>query len=179
MIGKLLPIILLLVGAGAGIGAGLALRPAPEPVEAAKEGEDAAEKKDGKEEKAGDAKDKGGKDKDDKSDGPPEGREYVKLSNQFVVPVVKQDVVRSMVVMSLSIEVVEGSKDVVFSREPKLRNSFLEVLFDHANVGGFDGAFTDVQNLNTLRTALREIAQRDLGEDIIDVLILEIARQDY
>ena len=64
--------------------------------------------------------------------------EYVKLSNQFVVPVVKGKTVVSLVVLSLSLEVPEGQKDAVFRREPKLRDSFLQVLFDHANIGGFD-----------------------------------------
>ena len=56
----------------------------------------------------------------------------------------------------------------------------LQVLCDHANIGGFDGAFTEAKMLNVLRSALREVAQRDLGSDVVnDVLILEIARQDY
>ncbi len=61
-----------------------------------------------------------------------------------------------------------------------MRDSFLQVLFDHANAGGFDGAFTEAGAMDQLRGALREVAQRDLGEELVkDVLILEIARQDY
>ena len=52
-------------------------------------------------------------------------------------------------------------------------------MFDHANVGGFDGEFTNANNLDVLRNALRESAQKDMGEQISDVLIVEIARQDY
>ena len=48
--------------------------------------------------------------------------------------------------------------------EPKLRDVFLQVLFDHANMGGFRGAFTRSDVLEPLRTALREAAQKHLGK---------------
>ncbi|MBY5933627.1 flagellar basal body-associated FliL family protein [Tateyamaria omphalii] len=158
---KLLPLILLLIGAGAGVGAGIFMRPEPDPT-VAESSEDTAEVEKQAEENT------------DISD-----REYVKMNNQFVVPVVKGDSVQALVVMSLSLEVPAGQKDAIYSREPKLRDSFLQVLFDHANVGGFDGAFTNANNLAVLRSALREVAQKDMGDQISDVLILEIARQDY
>lgn len=156
---KLLPLILLLIGSGAGVGAGIYLRPTPEP-----DANSVAEKP----ARAAEEKENQG------------GIEYAKLSNQFVVPIVKNRVVASLVVLALSLEVPEGTKETVFKKEPKVRDSFLQVLFDHANIGGFDGSFTDAAMLNRLREALREVAQRDLGKDMVkDVLILEIARQDY
>lgn len=43
-----------------------------------------------------------------------------------------------------------------------------------------DGAFTEANNLGVLRNALREVGQKEMGVEVIkDVLILEIARQDY
>lgn len=164
---KLLPLILILIGTAAGGGAGYVLRPAPE---------HDAESPD-KHMKESTEKTSASAGKADKPEG---GVEYVKLSNQFVVPVVKDKVVVSMVVIALSLEAPEGSKEAIFKKEPKLRDSFLQVLFDHANVGGFDGAFTEAGSLDQLRVALREVAQRDLGKDLVsDVLIVEIARQDY
>jgi hypothetical protein len=81
--------------------------------------------------------------------------------------------------MALSIEIELGYRDEIFRKEPKLRDSFLQVLFDHANVGGFRGAFTDNNTLDVLRASLRDVAIRDAGPHVTDVLILEIARQDY
>ena len=158
---KLIPLILLLVGAGAGVGAGIFLRPTPNPELAATEEPEKV------------LTDKEGKPEDNLD------HEYVKMSNQFVVPVVNDGSVQALVVMSLSLEVPAGQKDAIYSKEPKLRDSFLQVLFDHANVGGFDGAFTNANNLAVLRGALREVAQKDMGDQITDVLIIEIARQDY
>jgi flagellar FliL protein len=158
MIKKLLPVLLALIGAGAGIGAGIALRPAPEPLSA--EAEDAA-KKLAEEELS-----------------PEEMPEYVKLNNQFVVPVVKQERVSAMVIMALSLEVTTGSTPEVYAREPKLRDEFLQILFQHANAGGFDGSFTDGDNLVLLRRAFLESAKKVLGDKVTDVLINDIARQD-
>lgn len=174
MIKKLLPILLLLVGTGAGVGAGVFLRPAPDPVEtAAEEGEagetGAAKSKEAKSEK-GEEGEEGGTELT---------HEYVKMSNQFVIPLVEHGEVSALVMLALSLEVDIGQTENVFRKEPKLRDSFLQVLFDHANIGGFRGAFTDNNNLDVLRAALREVAQRDAGEHVTDVLILEIARQDY
>ncbi len=167
MLKKILPLVFLLVGLGAGVGAGVFLRPeqleesAPASAEHQAPDEDHAEP---------------GHD----ADAPSPELDYVKLNNQFVIPVVKNREVVSLVVLSLSLEVPLGMKDDVFNREPKLRDSFLQVLFDHANIGGFDGAFTDANNLAVIRNALREVGQKDMGKDVVkDVLILEIARQDY
>jgi flagellar FliL protein len=157
---KLLPILLLLLGSGVGVGAGIFIRPAPEPAD------EIAETEPAEVEEVRTAE----------TNGP---SEYAKMSNQFVVPVVDHDKVTALVVLSLSVEVSLGQKEAVYAKEPKIRDSFLQVLFDHANVGGFDGAFTNANNLDVLRGALREIAQKDVGDQVIDVLIVEIARQDY
>ena len=105
-------------------------------------------------------------------------KEYAKLNNQFVVPVVSEGKVSALIVMSLSVEVTTGSKETVFAFEPKLRDRFLQVMFDHANLGGFDGAFTSGPNLRQLREALLSAAKATLNDVITDVLILDIVRQD-
>lgn len=161
MIRKLLPLLLALAGLGIGAGAGLYLRPAPDPATApeaaapaATEGHAAAETD------------------------PETAPEYVKLSNQFVIPVLEGGRVASMVILAISLEVVHGSTDTVYAREPKLRDALLQVLFDHANSGGFKGDFTDGANMILLRKALLESAKSTLGEIVTNVLISDIARQD-
>ena len=154
---KILPLILILLGTGAGVGGGLLLRPAAEA-----ESTDAAAA-------APPAS----------ADPAPETLEYVKLPSQFVIPVIDAGRVGSLVVLSLSIEAPMGASDAVFQHEPKLRDEFLRVLFDHANVGGFRGTFTDGSNLVAVRRALLEAARKVLGpENAFDVLITDIVRQD-
>jgi flagellar protein FliL len=153
MMRKLLPVLLAILGLGAGAGAGLTLRPTADPaMEAAAAAEHPAE-----------------------PEVPPE---YVKLNNQFVVPVVEDGRVAAMVILSLSLEVTTGSTEAIFQREPKLRDVFLQVLFDHANAGGFKGSFTDGSNMIVLRRALLETAKATMGDIVKDVLIVDIVRQD-
>ena len=105
-------------------------------------------------------------------------RDYVKMPNQFVIPILHEGRVRSLVVLSLSLEIAAGNTELVHSREPKLRDGFLEVLFRHANQGGFDGNFTDEVALERLRRSLRDAAQAVLQDVVSDVLISELVRQD-
>ena len=95
-----------------------------------------------------------------------------------MVPVVSGSRVDALIVVSLSVEVSAGRKDEVYAREPKLRDAFLQVFFDHSNTGGFKGIFTNSNNMNVLRRALLETAQDISGDLISDVLIMDIARQD-
>ena len=177
MIRKLIPVLLGLIGLGIGLGAGLFLRPAapadPEAV-AGEAGHEAA----GEAAAGGETAKAAHGEAAAKADAAEGGPEYVKLSNQFVIPVVEQGKVVSMVILALTLEVGAGTTDAIYAREPKLRDAFLQVLFDHANSGGFDGSFTDAANLVLLRKALLEAAQTAIGPDVSDVLISDIARQD-
>ncbi len=157
MIRLLLPLILGLAGVGGGIAAGLALK---EP------GDEMTEAEDSKEATI------------ESSDLPAEDVEYARLSNQFIVPVVRGAAVEALVVLSITLEVSPGSTETVFSNEPRLRDRFLRVLFDHANIGGFDAGFTQTGTMTLLRTALLEAAKDTLGTSVHDVLIVDIVRQD-
>jgi hypothetical protein len=162
-----LPFFLMLVGVGGGVGAGLALMPAPE--------EDMA---------ANPCGDGHGLEPMAAAENIPaepvslDSREYARMNNQFVVPVVMNDRVSALMVLSLSIEVETGGQEAVFSHEPRLRDAFLQVMFDHANIGGFNGAFTASSNMRILREALQEAADRVMRGHITDVLIVDIVRQD-
>jgi flagellar protein FliL len=175
MIRKLIPIILALVGLGIGIGAGLFLRPAAEPAEATHAAEGETTQAEGEVSHSEVAPKEGEEAAADEAE---TGPEYVKRSNQFVIPVLEQGQVASMVILALTLEVTHGSSEATYTREPKLRDAFLQVLFDHANSGGFKGAFTDGSNLVLLRKALLESAQSAVGDNVTDVLISDIARQD-
>lgn len=156
----ILPLVLCLLGATGGIGAGLMLRPPASQTEAGNTAPNAPEPEHDSREATSAA-------------------DFVKLNNQFVVPVVADAQVNSLVVMSLSIEIGEGQRDTVYAREPKLRDALLQVLFDHANMGGFAGMFTDGNTLDVLRMSLTETARDVLGEEVKNVLIVDIARQDF
>lgn len=177
---KLLPIVFLVLGLGAGAAAGLFLAPdksAEDHAEedgAKKETEHAAEEKHGTEKAPVDSHD-GGAHGNGHDDG---GYEYLKLTKQFVVPLVEDDKISALVTVSLSLEAQPGNEDTFYKLEPKLRDAFLQVLFDHANMGGFDGEFTHSDNMETLRRSLLEAARKDLGDEVNRVLIVSMSRQD-
>jgi flagellar basal body-associated protein FliL len=169
---KLLPVILAVFGLGVGGGAGYFLRPKVDPAamdQAANSSDHGAGTTSHTSEPNGEATP--GHDETAPKD-------YVKLNNQFIVPLVDENRVSGMIIMALSIEVSAGNTELVFAREPKLRDAFLQILFDHANNGGFRGVFTDGSNTTFLRKAMLEAAQKTLGDIVSDVLISDLARQD-
>ena len=160
----LLPILMAAIGVGGGVGAGLVLKPEEEaafdpehpcgdPTELAEEASE-------------------------KPKPVSEEREYAKLNNQFVVPIVEDEKVAGLVVMSLNLEVIVGGRTEVFAAEPRLRDTFLQGMFNHANIGGFSGNFTSPTNMRSLRNDLLRRAKDVLGETVTDVLIIDIVRQD-
>ncbi len=172
----ILPVFLALTGLGGGIAAGLALRPDnPDADAIAEDGSEPPAEAGGGHGTETPAKAEAGHGGESGSS----ETEFVKLENQFVVPVIAKDRVESLVLLSLTLETPVGGKDLVFAREPKLRDALLQVLFDHANTGGFRETFTDTANMLALRRALREAAQGVLGRgQVRDVLIIDILRQD-
>jgi len=165
----ILILVLVALGSAAGIGAGLYLAPAPKQDEAAcGPGAEAP--------------------CEDETDAPSEIAspdddataefDYAKMANQFVIPVIREERVVALVVLSVTLEVDVGASSEVFDREPRIRDAFLQKMFDFAYLGGFDGPFTKAENLATLRRGLREIAQRIAGPVVNDVLIIDLVRQE-
>lgn len=149
---KILPILLMVLGLGAGLGAGYVLRPVPEPVV---EDQDAAPT----------------------SPAPPFATALYQLSGQFLVPIVDQDRVVSIVIVELALEIDEAAEALVASKEPLLRDRLLQILFDHANIGGFEGMFTSANNMALLRRSLLDGAKQVLDPDVVtEVLITNILR---
>jgi flagellar protein FliL len=163
MIKFLLPVLSLIVGLGGGGAAAIMLAPAaPEEHEAddghAETAEEGAEAHDGEED-----------------DGP---TEIVKLPNQFVVPVIINKSVRSMVILTVALEVEQGQADFVRTLEPKLRDTFLDELFNLAAMGGFGDELISRKTLEIVRAALSQRARDVLRQKTVTVLVTDMARQD-
>ncbi|MCV2867060.1 flagellar basal body-associated FliL family protein [Defluviimonas sp. WL0002] len=166
---RILPLFLAVLGIGVGAGAGYLMRPAADHGfdQLAEPGEPACPTPSHAEAELG----------GHTPAHAPNEVEYVKLNNQFVVPVIDSGDIRSLVILSLSVETEAGGASQVYAREPRLRDALLRVLFDHANSGGFDGPFTESGTLETLRREMRDAAQDIIGPSAHDVLILDIIRQ--
>lgn len=175
------PLALALAGLGAGVAAGVALKPAPPEAPAAACAPDAQEP-DSHEPKAHEpceapaeaAEGPGAKaESDDHAKAA-----VVPLDKPLVAPVFAGDRVKAMVVASLAVALPEAEAAEVEAAAPRLRDAFLKVMFAHANSGGFDGAFTEGRKMEDLRAALLKAGRGVMGDQVSDVLITEIARQD-
>lgn len=175
----LLPVLLALLGLAGGVAAGHFLRPdpAPEPAPAAATGADAASAAAGAPASIPPA---------DRLPGerpppydPTVERDYVRIDRQFLVPIVEREIVAAMMILSLSLEVEPGVGEAVLAHEPKLRDRFLQVMFRHAQAGGFTGVFTAGAPMRDLRGSLLEAARSVLGRGVHDVLVTDIMRQDF
>lgn len=148
---KILPIALMLLGLAGGVGAGFVLRPVPE--------------------------------------APPDGQDTVpapveapvtqlyELEGQFLVPLIEEGRVKSIVVIELALEIDDTANLAVADKEPLLRDRMLQILFDHANTGGFEGMFTANNNMALLRKALQDACTQVMGDGVVyEVLITNILR---
>lgn len=190
MLRILIPVLFILLGIGLGAGAGIMLRPTPEMAETESEAEDAdpnSSSDTAQEDISADTAQDGTTPQAVENSAAIDGRvmpgstanlEYVRLNNQFIVPIVREGTVRSLVVLSLVLEVETGQNQLVFNREPRLRDALLRVMFAHANAGGFDDVFTSSLAMTPLRQGMREAAIAVLGHIVNDVLIVDIMRQD-
>jgi hypothetical protein len=190
----LVPILLALIGLGAGVGAGVFLKPKPQAADCvpagAAEGEAAALAE-------GDPAETGAAPAAAECPPPVAGEEdpfapvaqekpkpdvelaNVPIEKPFVVPIFDSEKIVAMVVVSLAVEIDAKAGPAVEAAEPRLRDSFLAAMFQHANTGGFNGTFTEGQKMDDLRAALLVAARKIFPDvEVNEVLITEIARQD-
>lgn len=106
------------------------------------------------------------------------GYGFVKFGRQFIVPVVQGSAVTSLVVLDINLEVVSSATESAYSQEPKLRDSVLGALLQLSNEGAFNEQLIEHDNIDRLRARLLEAVRAVIGDDVNDVLILSVARQD-
>jgi flagellar protein FliL len=197
---KIIAIILQVVAVAGGVALGLSLRsPSAEVLDAEDSGSHEAEaadsdthgateeveepkkekkkkkKKKKKESGSGHEKPKSGHDGGGASDS---GSSYMKFSRQFIVPVIRQNGVSSLVALDINLELSASADENVYLQEPKLRDAILSSLLRLSSEGAFNEQLLQPDNMEEIRTNLFASAQSILGEDVSGVLILNMARQD-
>ncbi len=150
---RLLPLVIAVVALIAGLGAGLWLRPNEAVEEAAHDPLPEVEPA-------------------------PPGAVVLQLPNSFLVPLVSEGKVRAIVVVGLALQLLPDHTIDLKRDEARLRAVFLPVLFDYANLGGFDQNLTSTENLLRLRRLLRDAVRGEFGRVVHDVLIIDLLRQD-
>lgn len=182
---KIIPFLLQLVGVCAGVFLGLTLKSGPPPQAYASEDEaeetldaehsaDAREAKDKKKDKK--AKDDKKKKQDDKDSSK---NIFVKFSRQFIVPVVQQNDTNALVVLDINLEVSPAVSETAYAQEPKVRDALLSTLLELSSEGAFNASYTDQENMDAIRARLLESARKVLNDEVHQVLILSLARQNF
>lgn len=103
---------------------------------------------------------------------------FVDMDRKFVVPLVRGNRVRSLVVVDLRLEVKSSAETRVQGLKPKVRDVFLDTLYAMAVAGAFDGDLYSNNVQGEMRERLLEAARRVLQENARAVLIGELLRQD-
>lgn len=109
---------------------------------------------------------------------PPVVISFVDLGPRFVVPMIRESRVRSMVVLDLRLEVRSDTEEQAIRQQPRLRDSLINALFVLAGEGAFDADLYDPVVQADIRAALNDAARGVLGDGLNGVLITELVRQD-
>jgi hypothetical protein len=103
---------------------------------------------------------------------------FVDMERKFVVPLVRGSRVRSLVVVDLRLEVRSSAETRAQELKPRIRDLFLDTLYEMAVAGAFDGDLYSNNVQGEMRARLLEDARRVLQDDATAILIGELLRQD-
>jgi uncharacterized protein YxeA len=104
--------------------------------------------------------------------------EYFKFSREFVVPVMREDQVKSLVILHVTLETASGEADKLFSEEPKLRDNIMTTLIGLSNDGRTLDEPTNIEHYEMIRSMLLMNLRDSVSEGIVNVLIVDMAKQD-
>ncbi len=161
--------------------------PAEKPADAGKDAkddghgekkDDHAEKPEKKSEKKSDKKDAHGKDSHGKDSATTSDVIYYKFSREFVVPIIRDSRVHSLIILNLNLEADAAMSQKLFEMEPKLRDNIMTTLITLSNDGSTFESMTNIQNYESIRSLLLMNLQTVMSSGIRNVLIVDFAKQD-
>lgn len=103
---------------------------------------------------------------------------FFKFSREFVVPIMRQGEVESLVIINMNIEADSSVSDVLFRMEPKLRDNIMTTLIELSHGTDALQNFAEVQNYETIRSTVLGNLQELVPEGINNILIVDIGRQN-
>jgi len=103
---------------------------------------------------------------------------YMKFKRQFVIPVMKENKIKSLVIMNFNIELNDAAPANSFNLEPKLRDAFMRSLLNLSNEGVFDDDLTSPETFDYIRETLVGASRGILSQGVENVLILDVAKRD-
>jgi flagellar basal body-associated protein FliL len=112
------------------------------------------------------------------SDGAAGGVVYFKFTREFIVPVMHDRKVESLVILNINLEADSSISQKLFSMEPKIRDNIMTTLIELSNDDRTFENITDVESYETIRAMVLMNLQKAVPKGIQNVLIVDIAQQD-
>lgn len=103
---------------------------------------------------------------------------YFKFTREFVVPIMHDRKVESLVILNINLEVDSEISQQMFSMEPKVRDNVMSTLIELSNDGSTFENITNVESYETIRAMVLQNLQRVISSEIRNVLIVDLAQQD-
>ena len=103
---------------------------------------------------------------------------YFKFTREFIVPIMHDRKVSSLVILNINLEADSDISSKLFSMEPKIRDNIMTTLIELSNDGHTFNNITDVESYETIRAMVLMNLQRAIPSGIQNVLIVDIAQQD-
>jgi flagellar basal body-associated protein FliL len=103
---------------------------------------------------------------------------YYKFSREFVVPIIRDSRVTSLVIMNLNLEADASISQKLFEMEPKLRDNIMTTLITLSNDGTTLESMTSVENYESIRSMIMMNLQSVVSTGIHNVLIVDLAKQE-
>lgn len=109
----------------------------------------------------------------------PDGaRSFIAVGRQLIIPIVRGQSTRALILFELAINVPAGMTEATHAMLPRLRDAFLRELFAMSYTGAFDETYTDARVIDEMRRNLRSAARQILGDEVAEVLVLDVMRQE-
>lgn len=114
----------------------------------------------------------------DSHDSPTAGAvDYFKFTREFVVPVMRESRVESLVILNINLEVDSRVSSKLFAMEPKIRDNIMTTLIELSNDGSTLEAIANLENYESIRATVLMNLQKIVPEGIKNVLIVDMAKQ--
>ena len=103
---------------------------------------------------------------------------YFKFTREFIVPIMHDGKVSSLVILNINLEADSSISQKLFSMEPKIRDNIMTTLIELSNDDRTFENITDVESYETIRAMVLLNLQKAVPSGIQNVLIVDIAQQD-
>lgn len=103
--------------------------------------------------------------------------DYFKFTREFVVPVMRESRVESLVILNINLEVDSRVSSKLFAMEPKIRDNIMTTLIELSNDGKTLEAIANLENYESIRATVLMNLQKIIPEGIRNVLIVDMAKQ--